>query len=191
MASAQGPNPGDLIEIYRPRYQHWAIYVDDGYVIHLAPPSEVAGAGIGSLRSVTTKMAHVKKEKLWKVVGDCFWKINNLMDDKYEPHPVSLILRTANQMVGSEIGYCVMSGNCEHFVTQLRYGKAKSRQVRNVAVGVLVPLALVGAYCSYKEEKCRRNPQRYPQRYPQREGSLSLIHKLTTTALDVILTNTP
>lgn len=34
------PKPGDLIEIFRPFYSHWAIYVGDGYVVHLAPPSK-------------------------------------------------------------------------------------------------------------------------------------------------------
>lgn len=38
------PKPGDLIEIFRPFYRHWAIYVGDGYVIHLAPPSKDAWA---------------------------------------------------------------------------------------------------------------------------------------------------
>uniref|UniRef100_U3JXT7 LRAT domain-containing protein n=1 Tax=Ficedula albicollis TaxID=59894 RepID=U3JXT7_FICAL len=31
------PIPGDLIEIKRPFYQHWAIYVGGGYVIHVTP----------------------------------------------------------------------------------------------------------------------------------------------------------
>ncbi|XP_077465199.1 phospholipase A and acyltransferase 4-like isoform X2 [Stigmatopora argus] len=183
MEFAQEPKPGDLIQIFRRNYQHWAIYVGDGYVVHLAPPSEVAGAGVGSLRSVTTNVAHVKKEKLWKVIGDCRWKINNLMDDEYEPHPVNIILSNANQLVGSELPYCIMKGNCEHFVTQLRYGKAKSRQVRKVAMGVLVPLALAGAYLSHKEDKRKQ--------HPQREGRLRFIQKLTSQALDAILTNTP
>lgn len=34
------PQPGDLIEIFRGTYQHWAIYVGDGFIIHLAPPCE-------------------------------------------------------------------------------------------------------------------------------------------------------
>lgn len=34
------PRPGDLIEIFRFGYEHWAIYVGDGYVVHLAPPSK-------------------------------------------------------------------------------------------------------------------------------------------------------
>lgn len=37
------PNPGDLIEIFRPLYRHWAVYVGDGFVVHLAPPSKDAG----------------------------------------------------------------------------------------------------------------------------------------------------
>lgn len=32
--------PGDLIEIFRLGYAHWAVYVGDGYVVHLAPPSK-------------------------------------------------------------------------------------------------------------------------------------------------------
>lgn len=34
------PKPGDLIQIFRIGYEHWAIYVGNGYVIHLAPPSK-------------------------------------------------------------------------------------------------------------------------------------------------------
>ncbi|XP_015424472.1 PREDICTED: HRAS-like suppressor 3 [Myotis davidii] len=39
MALAE-PKPGDLIEILRPGYQHWALYVGDGYMVHLAPPGD-------------------------------------------------------------------------------------------------------------------------------------------------------
>ncbi len=31
------PQPGDLIEIFRPAYQHWALYLGDGYIINLTP----------------------------------------------------------------------------------------------------------------------------------------------------------
>ena len=34
------PQPGDLIEIFRPFYRHWAVYIGNGYVVHLAPPSK-------------------------------------------------------------------------------------------------------------------------------------------------------
>lgn len=34
------PRPGDLIEIFRIGYEHWAIYVEDDCVVHLAAPSK-------------------------------------------------------------------------------------------------------------------------------------------------------
>ncbi|XP_077465204.1 phospholipase A and acyltransferase 3-like [Stigmatopora argus] len=158
MASAQidkKPKRGDLIEISRPGYQHWAIYVGGGYVVHLSPPSEFAGAGLGSSMSVLADVARVKMEELWKVIGDSLWKINNLLDDKYEPHDVNIILSNANQLVGKKLPYCIVSSNCEHFVTQLRYGTAESRQVRQVVNGaaVLGAAALAAIYLSRKEDK--------------------------------------
>lgn len=38
------PRPGDLIEIFRIGYEHWAIYMEDDWVVHLAPPSKGGGS---------------------------------------------------------------------------------------------------------------------------------------------------
>ncbi|XP_050983528.1 phospholipase A and acyltransferase 3-like isoform X2 [Labeo rohita] len=124
------PEPGDLIEIFRGLYQHWAIYVGEGYVIHLAPPSEHAHAGANSMMSVLHERARVKKEELYEVVGNNDYCINNLLDNKYKPRPVWMILRDAHSYLGKELPYSVFTSNCEHFVTELRYGKPESRQVR-------------------------------------------------------------
>ncbi|XP_061581400.1 phospholipase A and acyltransferase 3-like [Cololabis saira] len=132
------PEPGDLIEIFRGSYQHWAVYVGDGFVVHLAPPSEVPGAGASSVMSVLTEKAMVKKEELWDVVGINQWKINNCLDNEYSPRPVHIILRDAGELVGQELPYCVFRGNCEHFANELRYGKAESRQVRKAGEVVMV-----------------------------------------------------
>lgn len=35
------PQPGDLIEVFRPGYQHWALYLGDGYVINIAPLGKI------------------------------------------------------------------------------------------------------------------------------------------------------
>ncbi|KAF4104929.1 phospholipase A and acyltransferase 3-like [Onychostoma macrolepis] len=137
----QKPEPGDLIEIFRGSYQHWAMYVGEGYVIHLAPPSEHAQAGAYSMMSVLCDKATVKKEELYEVVGNDKYCINNLLDEKYEPRPVSEILWEAHSLLGQELPYCVFRGNCEHFVTELRYGTPQSRQVRKaVEIGVGVGL---------------------------------------------------
>ncbi|KAL4622978.1 HRAS-like suppressor 3 [Arapaima gigas] len=129
----QKPEPGDLIEISRGNYQHWAIYVGNGYVIHLCPPSEDFEPGGSSLMSALCDKAVVKEEEFWKVVNDDKYTINNLLDDKYEPRNIRTILAEARRMVGRELPYCFIRHNCEHFVTELRYGKAESRQVRQAA----------------------------------------------------------
>ncbi|XP_018515897.1 phospholipase A and acyltransferase 3 isoform X1 [Lates calcarifer] len=159
------PQPGDLIEIFRGSYQHWAVYIGDGFVVHLAPPSEVPGAGSSSVMSVLTEKAIVKREELWDVVGTNQWKVNNSMDDKYEPRSAHVIVKEARALVGRELPYCVFRGNCEHFVNELRYGKAESRQVRKAGEAVMVAgvaaavglgiVALVGALFggSKKEDK--------------------------------------
>ncbi|KAJ0002886.1 hypothetical protein NQD34_008035 [Periophthalmus magnuspinnatus] len=162
------PNPGDLIEIFRGSYQHWAIYVGDGSVVHLAPPSEIAGAGVDSMMSVLAEKAIVKEEEFWDVIGTNKWIINNILDEKYTPRPADVIVREARRKVGNEIPYCVFRGNCEHFVTELRYGQPESRQVRKAGeTALLVGLAgaiglgfvaLAGAFLGgNKKEKEKEN----------------------------------
>ncbi|XP_019944655.2 phospholipase A and acyltransferase 4-like [Paralichthys olivaceus] len=121
--------PGDLIEISRGRYQHWAVYTGDGYVVHVAPPCEGPGAGSSSVMSVVADRAVVKREFLWNVVGDDDWRVNNDLDNEYHPRPGSIIVNEAMQWVGKVVPYSVFSRNCEHFVNNLRYGKHESRQV--------------------------------------------------------------
>ncbi|XP_014648453.1 PREDICTED: retinoic acid receptor responder protein 3 isoform X1 [Ceratotherium simum simum] len=124
------PEPGDLIEIFRVGYEHWAIYVGGGNVIHLVPPSEYPGAGSSSIFSVLSSRAVVKQERLQDVVGGCRYRVNNYLDHQYRPRPVDEIISSAKEEIGEEVEYSVVSKNCEHFVTCLRYGKACCRQVR-------------------------------------------------------------
>ncbi|XP_006901581.1 PREDICTED: HRAS-like suppressor 3-like, partial [Elephantulus edwardii] len=132
------PKPGDLIEIFRPLYRHWAIYVGDGYVVHLAPPSEFAGAGAASVLSALTEKAIVKKELLSKVAGKDKYQINNKLDNEYVPLPLGDILKQAEERVGQEVHYSLTSENCEHFVNELRYGVPRSDQVRNAITAASV-----------------------------------------------------
>uniref|UniRef100_A0A8C3IJ01 LRAT domain-containing protein n=1 Tax=Chrysemys picta bellii TaxID=8478 RepID=A0A8C3IJ01_CHRPI len=151
------PNPGDLIEIFRIGYQHWALYVGNGYVIHLAPPSEYAGAGSSSIMSVLSDRAVVKKDRLWDVAGGDRYRVNNKYDGRCSPLPVSKILMEAEFLVGQKMRYSVTSENCEHFVTKLRYGQPKCDQVRAVGimgVGALVAVAtFIGALLSDNKQE--------------------------------------
>uniref|UniRef100_A0A8C8YI23 Phospholipase A and acyltransferase 3 n=1 Tax=Prolemur simus TaxID=1328070 RepID=A0A8C8YI23_PROSS len=155
-----GPPTGrDLIEIFRPFYRHWAIYVGDGYVVHLAPPSEVAGAGATSVMSALTNRAIVKKELLYDVAGRDKYQVNNKHDNKYVPLPPNKIVKRAEELVGQEVLYKLTSENCEHFVNELRYGVARSDQVRDfvMAAGVagvgLAAMGLIGVMFSRNKQQ--------------------------------------
>ncbi|XP_013006150.1 phospholipase A and acyltransferase 2 [Cavia porcellus] len=158
------PKPGDLIEIPRKIctqtiYAHWAIYVGDGYVIHLAPPSEFAGAGFCSIMSVVADRAIVKKELLSQVAGTDGYRVNNKYDDKYPPLPVTKVIKQALKLEGKELPYSLTSKNCEHFVTQLRYGVPICEQVEDavtkvsVGAGILAGLALIGIVMSRRQRE--------------------------------------
>lgn len=147
LGSQPEPKIGDLIEIFHPFYRHWAIYIGDGYVVHLAPPAESAGAGVASMKSVLTEKAMVKKELLHDVVGKDKYQVNNKHDDKYLPLPPGKIVQCAEKLVGQELPYSLSGQNCEHFVNELRYGVHRSDQVRDavMAAGIAgVGLAAVG-----------------------------------------------
>uniref|UniRef100_A0A672JZ38 Retinoic acid receptor responder protein 3-like n=1 Tax=Sinocyclocheilus grahami TaxID=75366 RepID=A0A672JZ38_SINGR len=120
---------GDLIEIdrrlYQKGYQHWAIYVGDGYVLHLHGDSGTSCAKPGKDGRAT-----VKKEKLEDVANNDEYRINNRLDNQYEPRPIKDILQDAENLVGREFPYNVLSSNCEHFATLVRYGNPLSQQVQ-------------------------------------------------------------
>ncbi|XP_070086154.1 phospholipase A and acyltransferase 4-like [Equus caballus] len=135
------PEPGDLIETFRTGYEYWAIYVEGGDVIHVAPPSEKPGAGIfssissifssiSSIFSILSSRAVVKQERLQDVVGSYRYWVNNYLDHKYRPWPVNQIISSAKEKIGEETEYSVLGKNCEHFVTLRRYGRVCSRQAR-------------------------------------------------------------
>ncbi|NWU37791.1 HRSL1 enzyme, partial [Hylia prasina] len=121
------PQPGDLIEIDRPLYQHWALYVGDEYVIHVT--DEGAPSLSVSTTAIYTRRAKVKKQLLKEVVGNNKWRVNNKYDRSHTPRPVDEIIRRAEQWIDKEVPYDVLGSNCEHFVTELRYGERESDQV--------------------------------------------------------------
>lgn len=78
---------------------------------------------------VDSPKATVRRQKIWDVVRSNRFRVNNLLDDEYEPRQRRVIVREACSLVGWEMPYCLATNNCEHFVTKLRYGKPESRQV--------------------------------------------------------------
>ncbi|KFV97296.1 Phospholipid-metabolizing enzyme A-C1 [Eurypyga helias] len=128
------PQPGDLIEIFRPAYQHWALYLGDGYVINVTPLEEGPPATFASAKSVFSRKARVRMQLLKDVVGNDTYHINNKYDGTYDPLPVEEIIRRAEYLVDQEVSYDLLGNNCEHFVTLLRYGEAVSDQASSVSL---------------------------------------------------------
>uniref|UniRef100_A0A670ZHF2 LRAT domain-containing protein n=1 Tax=Pseudonaja textilis TaxID=8673 RepID=A0A670ZHF2_PSETE len=124
--------PGDLIEIFRTGYQHWAVYVGLGNVIHLALPSKERGAGAASVKSLWPNTAIVKKEQLSSVVGKDRYRVNNKHDSKYPARTPDQIISFAEKLEGKTIKYKITTQNCEHFCNSLRYNVARSDQVSGV-----------------------------------------------------------
>nr|XP_057941965.1 phospholipase A and acyltransferase 4-like [Doryrhamphus excisus]XP_057941966.1 phospholipase A and acyltransferase 4-like [Doryrhamphus excisus]XP_057941967.1 phospholipase A and acyltransferase 4-like [Doryrhamphus excisus] len=146
------PELGDMIEISRGTYQHWALYVGNNCVVHLTRPGK--SSELNTNRYFCRDMAVVLMDKLQEVVGDNYYRVNNLLDRSYKPRPVRDIVKEALAEVGKVLRYYILSANCEHFVTKLRYGSAMSRQVQRlffmgpvgwVTAGIL---ALTGASTS-------------------------------------------
>ncbi|XP_040266326.1 phospholipase A and acyltransferase 3-like [Bufo bufo] len=128
LVSGPPPQPGDLIEFIRPFYQHWGIYVGNGYVVHLTDQE-----GWSSLSSAFGASAVVRKDRLEDVAYGCSYKVNNKYDEKIQPYPREKVVQAALELVGRTMPYSVTSANCEHFATELRYGKGFSDQVVNAA----------------------------------------------------------
>ncbi|XP_010852251.1 PREDICTED: Ca(2+)-independent N-acyltransferase [Bison bison bison] len=148
------PRPGDLIEIFRIGYEHWAIYVEDDCVVHLAPPSEDFEAG--SITSVFSNRAVVKYSHLEDVLHGCSWKVNNKLDGTYLPLPVDKIIQRTKKMINKIVQYSLIEGNCEHFVNDLRYGVPRSQQVEHV---LMEGAKAAGAVLSAVVDSIRPKPE--------------------------------
>uniref|UniRef100_A0A3B5LQM9 LRAT domain-containing protein n=1 Tax=Xiphophorus couchianus TaxID=32473 RepID=A0A3B5LQM9_9TELE len=101
--------PGDLIEIFRNVYEHWAVYVGDGYVVHLLGPD----GNFSSFSTINLPVGknNILKQKLLEVVSSDEWHINNNMDQEKQPRPAHVIVEQANKLVGTTRSYNVVDYN--------------------------------------------------------------------------------
>ncbi|KAF7464431.1 Hypothetical predicted protein [Marmota monax] len=139
------PHPGDLIEVFRPGYQHWALYLGDGYVINIAPVDGIPSA-FTSAKSVFSTKALVKMQLLKDVVGNDKYRINNKYDEMHPPLPVDEVMQRSEFVIGQEVAYDLLVNNCEHFVTLLRYGEGVSEQANRAVSTIGWVTAAVGAF---------------------------------------------
>jgi hypothetical protein len=119
--------PGDLLVFKRSLgYDHYAVNVGDGYIIHATSMSKGTGSldVLGSC-SGSSKIAAIKKEKYRVTPGnevhvEGTWKGR-------KPLPVDEIIKRAESKVGIR-DYSVLFNNCEHFARWCRYDEKSSDQ---------------------------------------------------------------
>uniref|UniRef100_A0A3Q4GEW7 LRAT domain-containing protein n=1 Tax=Neolamprologus brichardi TaxID=32507 RepID=A0A3Q4GEW7_NEOBR len=133
-SSSHLPQRGDLIEIFRDSYQHWAVYVGDGSVVHLVVPSK---------SRTHFPQGAVREETLRAVVGNDQWQINNSLDSTYRPRPADVIVTEARSWVGRTITYHSIRRNCEHFATEQRYGVSQTLQAHRPFSAVALSVVFV------------------------------------------------
>ncbi|XP_071202839.1 phospholipase A and acyltransferase 1-like [Salvelinus alpinus] len=121
---------GDMIKINRGTYNHWALYIGNGDVIHVVTTdgsSAFWSAFASSSPSLSSK-GMIIIDKFMNVAAGNPYKIYNYLDNKIRPRSTDVITVEVHKMRGYTIPYDLIGNNCKHFVTFLRYGKSGSKQ---------------------------------------------------------------
>ncbi|XP_074656299.1 phospholipase A and acyltransferase 5-like [Tubulanus polymorphus] len=129
-ASDLQAEPGDLIEINRTIYCHWALYVGDGKAIHIT----------GENSEISQENVACRLDDLVDIAGASRVRVNNREVPAKERGlvalPVDEIITRARSQLGENLEYNLLTRNCEHYVTEWRYGVGWSDQA-DIALGVM------------------------------------------------------
>ncbi|XP_075043517.1 phospholipase A and acyltransferase 4-like isoform X2 [Mixophyes fleayi] len=104
---------GDIIEILQTGHRHWAVYVGDGYIVHIT--GRLVGTGDDSVHG---ESAVVEKTMLEEGVKGCDYKVNNIYD--VIPLARDEVVNSALQTVGENKPY---GSSCRDFALELKYGR--------------------------------------------------------------------
>lgn len=129
------PEIGDLIEIDRTLYAHWALCVGNGNVIHVVGRNE---------EDIPTDFAYVHLSKLTDVAGYSGVRVNNkevrAKERGLASSPAAETLERACAMLNREVEFNFLTRNGEFYVTLWKFGQGWSDQA-NVTLSVMKPLA--------------------------------------------------
>ncbi|KAG1664400.1 Retinoic acid receptor responder protein 3 [Nymphon striatum] len=120
------PQPGDLVEIDRTLYSHWALCVGNGQAIH------VQGLNKNQIDIPLSGSATVKLGRIIDVCGKSPVRVNNkdvpAKERGLKAFAADKVISATKKLVGKTVNYNLLTRNCEHFVTEWKYGKAWSDQ---------------------------------------------------------------
>ncbi|CAI4232797.1 unnamed protein product [Auanema sp. JU1783] len=141
------PQPGDLIQFHKHVYSHWAVFVNDDYLIHVQAPDGGRKSGtvtIGKQKLDSYLNEHFVGVTLWDLFNNqgksgvqqmgCLASVNNRFDKIKKPFAVDEIIRRAESRAGDNWEYDLFKHNCEHFAHWCRNGVKVSKQSPNATV---------------------------------------------------------
>lgn len=127
-------NDGDLLEINRGLYNHWAVYIGGHEVVHLTGlnrrknQNDTRG-NFFTISGIKYDTAAVSRESFWNVVLGSRVRVNNETCRGCPVRSDRDIVATALEFTKqTKAEYHVLRNNCEHFATYCRYQRAFSRQ---------------------------------------------------------------
>ena len=121
----------DHIRVHRGLYYHHGIYANDNCVYHFAAPEGSEISEENAIVCVTT---------LEKFLNGGLLEVREYTEEELQSKksPDEIIAYAKNHL--GEIGYNLISNNCEHFANRCVMGKSESNQVQdifNFIMGVL------------------------------------------------------
>lgn len=90
--------------------------------ISISVPGNVIAAAVGDVNS------SVKRERLQDVAQRRPFYKNNMLDGSHQPLSAEDIIERASSLIGTLWDFRLLSSNCEHFASEMRYGVAISLQ---------------------------------------------------------------
>ncbi|XP_065104492.1 phospholipase A and acyltransferase 2-like [Paramisgurnus dabryanus] len=131
---------GDLIEFAYPiGYAHWGVYDGDGYIVHFAVADEtkLQSTFRGYLQAIFPVCGDLLLGET-KIRRQALAEVNTPKGAKvsvcnnrhaFEPSPEADIKRRRDALLDKEFTYKLLTLNCEHFATFIRFGKAVCNQL--------------------------------------------------------------
>ncbi|XP_034774032.2 phospholipase A and acyltransferase 4-like [Acipenser ruthenus] len=125
-------NVGDIISFNRGLYHHWGVYYGQEHGKHYVV--NVSGGESNSKPlAITSKLV---KEELNKVAGKSAYSVYKELDTHNKPRSPEQMKADMDKMIGTQIKYDPFGKNCQHFATQIRYGKEISPEGESAAKSV-------------------------------------------------------
>ena len=112
------------------RYEHWAVYIGDGEIVHYQPCPE-SGKKDKSLVIRESLQKYVRRLDEAPTVKVGGLEYGNMID--FQPLDSEMVIERAKSEIGGS-GYNLIINNCEHFAKWCKYGERMSDQIYYVSV---------------------------------------------------------